>query len=299
LHPLTLPSTRVSLPPGEEQKTIATVGTIWDAALGAGIDRDATVVAFGGGVVGDLAGFAASTLLRGIDCVQVPTTLLSMVDSSVGGKTGFDHPVGKNVIGSFHQPRAVVVDLAHLTTLPEREFACGLAEIVKIAAIADAPLLDALESAGKLSPHDLDALAPIVRAAISAKIRIVRDDERELGQRILLNFGHTLGHAIEAHGHYARHRHGEAVSLGVVLELAAGVHLGVTPPALVTRVRALLERLRLPTQVDPGELASAFRFVASDKKRRGGRIRMPFATAAGQSVVQDVSAERLRAAVSA
>jgi len=245
-----------------------------------------------------LGGFAASTLLRGIDCVQIPTTLLAMVDSSVGGKTGFDHPVGKNVIGAFHQPRAVIADLAHLTTLPEREFACGMAEIVKIAAIADAPLLDLLESAGDLSPHNLDGLAPIVRGAILAKVRIVRDDERESGQRVLLNLGHTLGHAIEAHGRFARYRHGEAVALGTVLELQAGVKLGITSPELVTRIRALLERLHLPTAIDAAELAGSFRFLGSDKKRRGGSIRVPFATTAGQSHVQDVTSEKLRWAVS-
>ncbi|WP_394824276.1 3-dehydroquinate synthase [Pendulispora albinea] len=297
LHPLTLPQTRVSLPPGEEQKVLPTVGTIWDAGLGAGIDRNAAVVAFGGGVVGDLAGFAASTLLRGIDCVQIPTTLLSMVDSSVGGKTGFDHPVGKNVIGSFHQPRAVVVDLAHLTTLPEREIACGMAEVVKIAAIADAPLLDAIEAAGELSARTLDRLVPIVRGAILAKVRIVRDDEREAGQRVLLNFGHTLGHAIEANGRYSRYRHGEAVALGTVLELVAGAKLGLTSPELVTRVRTLLERLHLPTHIDPAELSASFRFLGSDKKRRGGSIRVPFATTAGQSHVQDITSEKLRWAV--
>ncbi|WP_394844595.1 3-dehydroquinate synthase [Pendulispora brunnea] len=298
LHPLTIPSTRVSLPPGEEQKVLPTVGTIWDAGLGAGIDRGALVVAFGGGVVGDLAGFAASTLLRGIDCIQIPTTLLSMVDSSVGGKTGFDHPVGKNVIGAFHQPRAVIVDLAHLATLSEREFACGLAEIVKIAAIADAPLLEALEALGPVSPHQLDGLLPIVRAAIAAKVRIVRDDERETGHlRVLLNLGHTLGHAIEAYGRFSRYLHGEAVALGTVLELEAGAKLGLTPPAYVERIRTLLKRFHLPTEIAAADLAASFRFVGSDKKRRGNRIRIPFASGPGESVVKDVTSDELRQAV--
>src|SRR5258705_7822801 len=173
---------------------------IGDAALGAGIDRDAVVIAFGGGVVGDLAGFAASALLRGVRAVLVPTTLLAMVDASVGGKTGFDHPTGKNLIGAFAQPSAVVADLAHLSTLPARERTAGLSEIVKIALAVDAPLLDDVErDAARLAKGDVEALAPIVRRAIAAKIRVVRDDERELGIRALLNLGHTVGHAVESH----------------------------------------------------------------------------------------------------
>jgi shikimate kinase/3-dehydroquinate synthase len=205
LHPLALEGRRVTLPPGEAQKTLSTVGTIWDAALGAGVDRDAVIVAVGGGVVGDLAGFAAACLLRGVRFVQVPTTLLAMVDASVGGKTGFDHPAGKNLIGAFHQPTAVVADLAHLETLPAREIAAGLAEVVKIALTSDAALFDRVErEAALLARGDRSALRPVVRAAIEAKIRIVRDDERESGLRALLNLGHTVGHAVEAHGGFSR-----------------------------------------------------------------------------------------------
>jgi shikimate kinase/3-dehydroquinate synthase len=295
LRPLAIRGTRVTLPPGEEQKTLATVGTIWDAALGAGVDREALVVAAGGGVVGDMAGFAAACLLRGVRVLQVPTTLLSMVDASVGGKTGFDHAAGKNLIGAFHQPSAVVADLAHLETLPARERAAGLAEVVKIALATDAPLLDALErDAAALARGELAALAPIVRAAIFAKIRVVRDDERESGPRALLNLGHTLGHALEAHGGYARWLHGEAVSLGTVAEMRATAAMGWTPPSLVERGAALLASLGLPTRVDHAELAASWPYVTSDKKRDRDAVKLPVVTGAGQARIERVTFAALR-----
>jgi shikimate kinase / 3-dehydroquinate synthase len=298
LRPLAARITRVTLPPGESHKTLASVATIWDAALGAGVDRDAVVVAVGGGVVGDLAGFAAACLLRGVRLVQVPTTLLSMVDSSVGGKTGFDHAVGKNLIGAFHQPSAVVADLAHLATLPGRERAAGLAEVVKIALATDLPLLDLLErSAPALAVGAIDALVPVVRAAIEAKIRVVRDDERETGPRALLNLGHTVGHAIEAHSGYARWLHGEAVAIGTVVEMRATAALGWTAPPLVDRATALFAALGLPTHVDRTELAASWPYVASDKKRSRDAVRLPVVTAPGKSHVARVDLAALRAAV--
>ena len=298
LHPLALPRSTIVLTAGEENKTLASVSAIWDAALGAGIDREAVVVAFGGGVVGDMAGFAASALLRGIRAVLVPTTLLSMVDASVGGKTGFDHPAGKNLIGAFQQPSGVVADLAHLSTLPARERTAGLAEVVKIALACDAPLLDAVEKdAARLAAGNVEALAPIVRRAIAAKIRVVRDDERETGNRALLNLGHTVGHALEAHGLYKKHLHGEAVALGTVAELAATAKLGLTPSALVERTRELFERLGLPTQTPKAELTASWPFVAADKKRALTRIRLPVVTAAGAASVRPIPLDELRAAV--
>jgi shikimate kinase / 3-dehydroquinate synthase len=298
LRPLRARITRVTLPPGESHKTLASVGTIWDAALGAGVDRDAVMVAAGGGVVGDLAGFAAACLLRGVRFVQVPTTLLAMVDSSVGGKTGFDHAVGKNLIGAFHQPSAVVADLGHLATLPPRERAAGLAEVVKIALATDARLLEPLElHAGALAAGDTAALVPVVRAAIDAKIRVVRDDEREAGPRALLNLGHTVGHAIEAHGGYARWLHGEAVAIGTVVEMRATAALGWTPPALVERSIALFAALGLPTHVDRAELTASWPFVGSDKKRAGDSVRLPVVTAAGESHIARVGLAALRDAV--
>ncbi len=298
LAPLALPRSVVTLPAGEEHKNLAGVSLVWDAALGAGVDRDAVVVAFGGGVVGDMAGFAASALLRGLRTVVVPTTLLAMVDASVGGKTGFDHPAGKNLLGAFHQPSAVVADLSHLRTLPERERLAGLAEVVKIALVADVGLLEDLErDASAIARGTGDGLAPVVRRAIAAKIRIVRDDEREQGPRALLNLGHTVGHALEANGHYKRHLHGEAVAMGTVAELAATARLGHTPASLVERARALFARLGLETEVPLAELTAAWPFVEADKKRAMTRIRLPVVTAPGEAHVRPVALDELRAAV--
>jgi shikimate kinase/3-dehydroquinate synthase len=298
LLPLRLPVVHVTLPPGESQKTLTTVGTIWDAALGAGVDRDALVVALGGGVVGDLAGFAAACLLRGVRFVQAPTTLLSMVDSSVGGKTGFDHATGKNLVGAFHQPSAVVADLDHLTTLSPRERRAGIAEIVKIALATDASLLDALErETAAIARGDASALLPVVRSAIDAKIRIVRDDERESGPRALLNLGHTVGHALESHGGYSRWLHGEAVAMGTVLEMRATAALGYTPPEVVARATALFEALGLPTRVARDDVTASWRYVAGDKKRAGTQLKLPVVTAAGSSYVQRIELTRLRESV--
>jgi len=295
LSHLAVPSIDVTLPHGEAHKTLATVQTIWDAALGAGVDRDALVVAFGGGVTSDLAGFAASTLLRGVRFLPVPTTLLAMVDASVGGKTGFDHPAGKNLIGTIHQPSAVVIDGAHLSTLPVRELRAGLAEVVKIALAASAPLFERLESAGAtlLDPASPDLLR-VIRDAVALKARIVRDDEREGGLRTLLNLGHTIGHALEAHGGYHRYLHGEAVALGTLRELAATVRGGLTPADVLARAERVLATLGLPTAVSRDELRAAMRFVSSDKKRRGSRLRIPVVTAVGSADVRDLAPETLR-----
>jgi 3-dehydroquinate synthase len=284
--------------PGEASKTIVTVQSLWDAALAEAIDRDALVVAFGGGVVGDLAGFAASTVLRGVRCVQIATSLLAMVDSSVGGKTGFDHPAGKNLVGAFFQPSRVIVDLEHLVTLPPRELACGFAEIVKIALVRDEPLLAALErDAARLASGDRAALRPIVRAAIQAKIRVVRDDEREAGVRALLNLGHTLGHALEAHGGYARWLHGEAVAIGTVHEIEATERLGLTPRGTAERASALLSRLGLPTRADRADIEAAWPFVMSDKKRKGASVRLPVVTGPGLGQVVSLDVAKIAGAV--
>jgi shikimate kinase/3-dehydroquinate synthase len=221
-----------------------------------------------------------------------------MVDASVGGKTGFDHPTGKNLLGAFHQPSGVVVDLAHLSTLPARERIAGLAEVVKIALAADAPLLDLLErDAAAVAAGDLAVLAPIVRRAIEAKVRIVRDDERETGRRAILNLGHTLGHAVEAQGRYRKHLHGEAVALGTLGELAATARMGWTPAPLVERTRELMSRLGLPVRLQRGEAASALSFVASDKKRVASRIRLPVVRSAGEATLELVEITALREAI--
>ena len=288
----------VSIAPGEQTKTLATVSRLWDEMLARGLDRDAVVLAFGGGVVGDLSGFTASTLLRGIRCVQIPTSLLAMVDASVGGKTGFDHAAGKNLIGAFFQPRRVLVDLEHLTTLPSRERAAGLAEVVKIALVQDASLLDLLErTADAVRAGDRDALRPVIRSAIEAKIRVVRDDERETGARALLNLGHTVGHALEAHAGYARLLHGEAVAIGTVIELAAAERLGLTPAGTAARAKATFERLGLPTEATRDELAAAWPFVLSDKKRAAATLKLPVVTTIGAGAVEALPITALRDAV--
>jgi shikimate kinase/3-dehydroquinate synthase len=298
LEGLTVRRHTVAITPGETSKTLATVSRIWDEALTTGVDRDAIVLAFGGGVVGDLAGFAASTLLRGLRCVQIPTSLLAMVDSSVGGKTGFDHATGKNLIGAFFQPHRVLVDLEHLSTLPARERAAGLAEIVKVAFVQDAALLEALESnAAAIAAGDRAALRPIIRSAIEAKLRVVRDDEREGGARALLNLGHTVGHALEAHGGYARLLHGEAVAVGTVLELGASERLGLTPAGMAARAEALLRRLALPTHASAADLAAAWPFVMSDKKRAATTVKLPVVTSPGHGAVARVELAALRDAL--
>ncbi len=287
--------TRVVLQPGEVHKTVDAVESIWDVALGAGVDRDAVVLAVGGGVVGDLAGFAAACLLRGVRLIQVPTTLLSMVDSSVGGKTGCDHPSGKNLIGAFHQPIAVVADIAHLTTLDRRQVAAGLAEAVKIAVATDYELLARLEAlAPELLRGDAAALMEVVRRSVRAKILVVRDDEREAGARALLNLGHTVGHALEAHGGYDRWLHGEAVALGTVAEMRATAALGWTPPDLVDRVASLHGALGLPRTVDRSEIEASWPFVAADKKRGGDALRLPVVTAPGRAEVKRVALSELK-----
>ena len=261
------------LPPGEESKHLGSLAAIWDAALDAGCDRQSCLLALGGGVIGDLAGFAASTLLRGVDFVQMPTTLLAMVDSSVGGKTGIDRPQGKNLVGAFHQPRFVICDLDFLATLPLRERRAGLAEVVKSAWLEGEEAVAALErDAEALARGETEATERAIRMAIGLKARIVGEDEHESGPRRLLNFGHTLGHAIEAAEGYGRLRHGEAVALGMVaaLEIAAR-HFG-DAPASVQRMRALLRRLGLEAEPRAYLRDETWTFLSSDKKKRGNRV---------------------------
>lgn len=298
LRGVSVPVHVVELTPGEPSKTLASVARIWDEALAADADRDALVLAFGGGVVGDLAGFAASTLLRGVRCMQIATTLLAMVDSSAGGKTGFDLPRGKNLVGSFFQPSRVLLDLEHLTTLPERERIAGTAEIAKIALVENPELLVELEAAASaVARGDREALRPIVRSAVATKIRVVRDDEREQGRRALLNLGHTVGHALETAGGYARWLHGEAVAIGTALELRAAVRLGRTPRELADRAEALLTALGLPTVVSDDELRAAWPHVFSDKKRAGSAVRFPIVTAPGVAHVERLPLDTLRDAL--
>ncbi|MCC6876617.1 MAG: 3-dehydroquinate synthase [Sandaracinaceae bacterium] len=291
--------TSVVLEPGEEHKTLASVERIWDAALDAKVDRDAVVVAVGGGVVGDLAGFAASTLLRGVALVQAPTSLLAMVDSSVGGKTGFDRAAGKNLVGTFHQPTAVLCDVAALATLPQEELCSGLAEVVKAAWLAGEGAVAQLErDAEALAARDVEALTRAVVASVALKAEIVADDERDRGRRALLNLGHTVGHALEAASHYRGLRHGEAVGLGMLAAFAVEARLGASDAgAHAARVRRLLERLGLPTDLHARLGPDTLAFVATDKKRRQGAIGFVLPGAPGCARVEPVTLEELRAAL--
>lgn len=298
LDAVAVPHRTCTLPPGEEHKILATVDTLWEAGIAQGLDREAVFVAFGGGVVGDLTGFAAATLYRGVRAVQVPTTLLAMVDASVGGKTGFDVAAGKNLVGAFFQPSAVVVDLAHLSTLPVRHRRAGLAEVAKIALLFDADLVAELRArADELVGGPPELLASVVRRAIALKAVVVGRDEREQGDRALLNFGHTVGHALEAFGQYKAHLHGEAVAIGMVAELEFGASLGLVRAGVADEARALLEALGLPTRTTRGELAGAAGYLGVDKKRRGERLRLPLVVEVGRGEVVSVVGEDLRAAM--
>jgi 3-dehydroquinate synthase len=276
----------VELPDGEQYKTLAVLERVFDALVGARLNRDACVVALGGGVVGDMAGFAAACYQRGVDFVQVPTTLLAQVDSAVGGKTGVNHPAGKNMIGAFHQPRAVLSDLGTLRTLPPRELRAGLAEVIKYGLIDDADFLAWIEAnVEALLALDLGALAQAVRRSCEIKARIVGADEREHGQRALLNLGHTFGHAIETATGYGEWLHGEAVAMGMLLAADLSQRLGYLGAADVTRVRELLHRAALPTEAPAIGAARALELMGMDKKVLQGRIRLVLLRRLGAGIV--------------
>jgi 3-dehydroquinate synthase len=263
-----------TFPAGEWNKTRETWASLSDRMLAAHFGRDCAVIALGGGVVGDVAGFLAATYLRGVPYVQVPTSLLAMIDSSIGGKTGVDVPAGKNLLGAFHQPRLVVSDLALLASLPPVQLSAGLAEAVKHGVIADAEFFTFLErDYAALLGKDGATLERVVRRSVEIKAEVVRDDEREAGRRALLNFGHTIGHAIEATAKYEA-LHGEAVAIGMVYEARLAEALGVAAAGTAERITRLLERLRLPLERPDGASADdLIEAMRGDKKVRGGVIR--------------------------
>jgi 3-dehydroquinate synthase len=290
----------LGLPDGEAHKTLATAARIFDAMVEARFNRDACIAALGGGVVGDLAGFAAACYQRGVDFVQLPTTLLAQVDASIGGKTGVNHPAGKNLIGAFHQPVAVIADISTLATLPPREFRSGLAEVIKHALVADAAFLDWLdENLEALLAQDAGALAYAVQRSCEIKAQIVSADERERGRRAELNFGHTFGHAIETATGYGDWLHGEAVAVGMVLAAGLSQRQGWLDAAEVRRVREILGRAGLPITA-PGIGASrALKLMGMDKKVQAGRIRLVLLRGLGRASVTaeyraDALAETLR-----
>jgi 3-dehydroquinate synthase len=287
----------VILPDGEQYKTMEVWNRIFDALLLARFGRDCTLIALGGGVVGDMAGFAAACYQRGVAFIQVPTTLLAQVDSSVGGKTGINHPAGKNMIGAFHQPRAVIADTSTLATLPRRELSAGLAEVLKYGLIRDAVFLDWLEThMAELLARDADALAYIIRRSCEIKADIVAADEHEAGQRALLNLGHTFGHAIETATGYGNWLHGEAVAVGICMAADLSARLGWLAEADVVRIRRLATSAGLPVAA-PADL-SAERFLelmAVDKKVQGGQLRLVLLQHPGDALVTgDIDPKLLR-----
>jgi len=277
------------LPPGEQFKTVEQWMAIIDKLTSIGAQRDATVVALGGGVIGDLAGFAAASYMRGIRVVQAPTTLLAQVDAAIGGKTGFNLQSGKNLVGAFHQPAAVMIDVETLATLDERDYRAGLAEVVKYGAIRDVGFIDWLEAhREELTQRRADVLEQTVARAVQHKIEVVEADERESGQRALLNFGHTFGHAIETATGYERFRHGEAVAIGMSLAARLGVRLGELAEDQAARLVNLLCALGLPTELPDGLGAGRLvEHMQLDKKNRAGRIRLVLLDTLGRARVRD------------
>jgi 3-dehydroquinate synthase len=291
------PLTRVLVPEGEAHKAPATLGTLYDAFLAARLGRDGLVVALGGGVVGDLAGFAAATYMRGVDWVPIPTTLLAMVDSAIGGKVAINHPRAKNLIGAFHQPRAVVVDPAFLATLPPRELRSGAYEVLKCGVLGDGALVDALAAAPpRLAGWERVAQENAVASACRIKADVVEKDEREGGLRRVLNLGHTIGHALEAATRYRRFTHGEAVGWGLIGAAAIARRRGLLVPARFDAIAAAVDRLGPRPRVSdlrPQRLLAA---MAHDKKALGGRLSFVLPVAIGRVVVRsDVRASEVGA----
>ena len=292
------PPIEVKLSGSEADKNIASVQKVWDTALEAEIDRRAIVIGVGGGVVGDLTGFAASTLLRGLALGQVPTTLLAMVDSSVGGKTGFNRPRGKNLVGTFYQPKFVLCDVETLSTLPGEERVAGLAEAVKSAWLDSEESVAMLErDAEALLAGDADATIRAVRMSILLKSRIVHEDENESGRRMLLNLGHTVGHGLEAASDYRGLRHGEGVALGMIAAMRVAAQLGRGRREETERLTRLLGSLGLPTNLDERLNSRALGFIGSDKKRRGERIHFVIPRLPGQTEIELVGLDEVRAAL--
>ena len=263
------------LPDGEQHKTLQTVGWVIDALVGNKLNRDAIVLALGGGVVGDIAGFAAACYQRGVRYVQVPTTLLAQVDSSVGGKTGVNHSGGKNLIGAFYQPLAVIVDTDSLATLPERELSAGLAEIIKYGCVWDPLLFDWLDlNMPALKARDTEALTYAIARSCAIKAAVVARDEREQNLRAILNFGHTFGHAIEAATAYQTYLHGEAVAVGMLMAADLSRRLGLIDGTLLDRIRAILARAGLPTAAPRIGAQRALELMRMDKKVLAGTLRL-------------------------
>ena len=279
----------IEVPGGEESKSLAQFSRIQDSLVEHQLDRGSMLIALGGGVIGDLAGFAAAVYMRGIPYVQIPTTLQAQVDASVGGKTAINHPKGKNLIGAFHQPKLVVIDVDTLKTLPLRDIRAGLIEVIKMGVIRDEPLFEKVEEdLEALLNLDGTTLIEIISQACVNKAEIVAKDEKESGLRMVLNYGHTFGHALEALTHYNQYRHGEAVSIGMNCAAQLAVNLGMFSETDFQRQRALLKRAKLPITL-PSDLTSEALCDAMylDKKTLGGKLRLILPTRIGEVVIRD------------
>jgi len=280
-------SASVVLPDGEKYKNLDTLNQIYTALLENNFDRSCTLIALGGGVVGDMTGFAAASYQRGVDFIQIPTTLLSQVDSSVGGKTGVNHALGKNMIGAFHQPNAVLINTDTLDTLPDRELSAGLAEIIKYGALGDEPFFEWLEShMSQLLQRDVSKLVYAIKHSCEDKAKIVAADERESGQRALLNLGHTFGHAIETAMGYGNWLHGEAVGAGMILAAELSEKMGWIDKKDVTRLQNLTKLAGLPVNYPPEMTAEQFiELMMRDKKALQGKIRLVLLKSIGNAIV--------------
>lgn len=279
------------VPDGEEAKSLSVAAELYDLALSVGWERRCPILALGGGVVGDLAGFVAATLLRGVPFIQLPTTLLAQVDSSVGGKVAVNHPRGKNLIGAFYQPRLVIADLSTLKTLPDREWRSGLAEVIKYGVICDAGFFAYLEEhLERALSGEEPVLERIVLHSCRLKAEVVAQDEEEKGLRAVLNFGHTVGHALEAVTDFAVYRHGEAVAMGMVVAARIAVNRGLFSPEGLARLEKLLRRASLPTEMPYVERTAFLSALVRDKKVRDGRLRMVLPVEMGRVEVLEVEA---------
>lgn len=292
----------VVLPDGEEYKNLETLNRIFDALLEHRYERNCTLVALGGGVIGDMVGFAAACYQRGVPFIQIPTTLLSQVDSSVGGKTGVNHALGKNMIGAFYQPRCVIADTETLNTLDDRQLSAGLAEIIKYGLICDLPFFAWQENnMPKLLARDYEALVHVIDRSCQIKSQVVATDEREAGVRAILNFGHTFGHAIEAATGYGKWLHGEAVGTGMVLAADLSARMGMLTAGDVQRIENIIDKAQLPTRAPTNmDYANFMRYMSVDKKVEAGSIRLILLKALGQAVISaDYDSTLLKAAIDA
>ena len=292
----------VILPDGEEYKTLETLNQIFDALLEKRFERKCTLVALGGGVIGDMVGFTAACYQRGVSFIQIPTTLLAQVDSSVGGKTGVNHPLGKNMIGAFHQPRCVIADTDVLSTLEDRQLSAGLAEVIKYGLICDLPFFEWLENnMPKLLARDPVTLAYAIDRSCQIKAEVVAADEREGGVRATLNFGHTFGHAIEAAAGYGKWLHGEAVGTGMLLAADLSARLGMLKPDEVHRIEKMIDSAQLPTRAPAHmDYAAFMKYMSVDKKVEAGSIRLILLKALGQAqITADYPPQLLQATLDA